>query len=274
MAIRVVYTDIDGTMVGPGGCLLKTADGTLTLEAVETLIAAIKAGVDIVFVSGRNRNQLRETGRIIGVVNYISELGAEIIYNQGNEIISLVENFETHGKSVYEAIRDRGLPELLFQQFGDRLEYHTPWSNELRFYSHLLRGHVDVAEANNWLAESGNMDLKLVDNGQLASRSENLNHLAELHAYHLIPESVDKAGALRFDMKRRGFALEEAIALGDSWADLPLAAEVGTFYLTKNGLAADPTLASAIKDLNNVVVTDRPKTLGWSDSVRAALNKP
>jgi phosphoglycolate phosphatase len=274
MAVKVIYTDLDGTMVGPGGCLLKTAGGEWTSEAAETLVAAHKAGVDVVFVSGRNRNQLRETGRIIGVFNYISELGAEIVYNQGNEIVSLIEGFETKGETVYEAIRDRGVPEQLFAQFGDRLEYHTPWSNELRFYSHLLRGHIDVEEANDWLAENGHIDLKLVDNGQLASRSESLNHLAELHAYHLIPESVNKAGALRYDMQRRGFSKDEAIALGDSWADLPLATEVGTFYLMKNGADADPSLAAAIKNLDNVVVSSRPKTLGWSDSVRKALNQP
>lgn len=271
MVVKVVYTDIDGTMVGPGGCLFKTAGGDWTVEAAETLVAAFKAGVDVVFVSGRNRNQLRETGRVIGVSNYISELGAEIIYNQGNEIVSLVEGYDAGGKTIYEAIRDRGVPELLFQRFGDRLEYHTPWSNELRFYSHLLRGHIDVEQANTWLAEQGYMDLKLVDNGQLASRSESLPDMEELHAYHLLPESVDKAGALRYDMKRRGFSREETIALGDSWADLPLAAEVGAFYLVKNGIMADPTLAAAIKDFDNVIVTERPKTLGWSDSVRKAL---
>ncbi|MFA5866787.1 MAG: HAD-IIB family hydrolase [Actinomycetota bacterium] len=273
MAVKVIYTDIDGTMVGPGGCFLKSADGMWTLEAAATLTAAFEAGIDVVFVSGRNRNQLRETGRVIGVVNYISELGAEIIYDQGKEIIPLVEGFETGGKTVYEAILDRGLPQKLFQKFGDKLEYHTPWSKEMRFYSHLLRGYIDLEEANTWLAENGHMDLKLVDNGQLASRSENLNHLAELHAYHLIPESVDKAAALRYDMKLRGFKRDETIALGDSWADLPLAGEVGTFYLMKNGVNADAALAAAIKDLDNVVVTDRPKTLGWSDSVREALSR-
>ncbi len=272
MAVKVIYTDIDGTMMGPGGCFLKAADGKWTLEAAGTLTAAFEAGVDIVFVSGRNRNQLRETGRVIGVVNYVSELGAEIVYDQGKEIIPLVEGFEAGGKTVYEAIVDRGILQQLFQKFGDKLEYHTPWSKEIRFYSHLLRGHVDLEEANTWLAENGNMDLKLVDNGQLASRSENLNHLAELHAYHLIPESDDKAGALRYDMKRRGFKREEAIALGDSWADLSLTDEVGTFYLLRNGFDADPALAAAVKDIDNVVVTNRPKTLGWSDSVRAALN--
>ncbi len=271
MAVRVIYTDVDGTMVGPGGCLFRTADGEWTFAAANALVDALKRDVDVVFVSGRNRNQLRETGRIIGVTDYVSELGAEIIYDQGKEIVSLVEGFDTGGVTVYEAIRERGVPEKLFAQFGNRLEYHTPWSNELRFYSHLLRGHIDVAQANDWLAENGHMDLKLVDNGQLASRSENLNHLSELHAYHLIPESVDKAAALRYDMKRRGFAKEEAVALGDSWADLSMAAEVGTFYLMKNGLEADPTLAATIKDFDNVVVSDRPKTLGWADSVKQAL---
>lgn len=271
MAVRVVYTDVDGTMVGPGGCLFKTATGDWTFEAAEALVAAFKAGVDVVFVSGRNRNQLRETGRVIGVVNYISELGAEIVYDQGKEIVSLAEGFDTGGKTVYEAIRDRGIPEQLFSRFGDRLEYHTPWSNELRFYSHLLRGHIDIDEANTWLAESGHMDVKLVDNGQLASRGEILNTLSELHAYHLLPESVDKAKAVRYDMKRRGFAREEAIALGDSWADLSLAPEVGVFYLMKNGLTADPTLAEAVQQHGNIKVTNRDKSLGWSDSIKEAL---
>lgn len=271
MAVRVIYTDVDGTMVGRLGSLLKTAEGEWTLEAASALINALSSGIDVVLVSGRNRRQLREGARMVGINNYISELGAEVVYDQGKEIISLIKGFETSEKTVYEAIRDSGVIELLFSHFGDRLEYHTPWSNELRYYSHLLRGHVDLAEANSWLAEQGFMDLKLVDNGQLASRSENLNHLAEMHAYHLLPESVDKAGALRYDMKRRGFARDEAIALGDSWADISLAPEVGTFHLMKNGFDADSTLQGALDDNPNIVVTEREKSLGWADVVNAAV---
>lgn len=267
MAVRVIYTDVDGTMVGSAGSLLKTSGGEWTLEPITALIAAMRSGIDVVLVSGRNRSQLREAARIVGIKNYISELGAEIIYDQGKEVIPLAAGFDPGDKTVYEAIRTSGVIKELFSHFGDRLEYHTPWSNEVRYYSHLLRGHIDVPEANSWLAESGHMDLKLVDNGQLASRSENLNHLSELHAYHLLPESVDKAGALRYDMKRRGFVKEETVAIGDSWADISLAPEVGTFYLMKNGLDADPTLNDAISENKNMVVTEREKSLGWADVV-------
>lgn len=273
MAVRVIYTDVDGTMVGRLGSLLKTSEGEWTLEAAAALIKALSSGIDVVLVSGRNRRQLREGARMVGIMNYICELGAEIVYDQGKEIIPLVKGFEQSDKTVYEAIRDSGAVKDLFSHFGDRLEYHTPWSNELRYYSHLLRGHVDLAEANSWLAENGYMDLKLVDNGQLASRSENLNHLAEMHAYHLLPESVDKAGALRFDMERRGFAKDEAIALGDSWADISVAPEVGTFYLMKNGFDADQTLNSAIKEYGNITVTEREKSLGWADVINAAVER-
>lgn len=272
MAVRVIYTDVDGTMVGHTGSILKTSGGEWTMDTVNALVDAMAAGIDVVLVSGRNRRQLREGARMVGITNYISELGAEIIYDQGKEIVPLVRGFEAGNKTIYQTILDRGVIDQLFGKFGDRLEYHTPWSNESRDYSHLLRGHIDVAEANNWLAENGHMDLQLVDNGQLASRSENLNHLAELHAYHLLPESVDKAGALRYDMKRRGFAKEEAVALGDSWADISLAPEVGTFYLMKNGLDADPTLAEAIASHKNIVVTKRDKSLGWADVVNSIVS--
>lgn len=267
MAIRVIYTDVDGTMVGQTGCLLKTADGAWTMEAVNALIGALDSGIDIVLVSGRNRSQLREGARMVGIMNYISELGAEVIYNQGKEIVPLARGFNARDKTIYEAIRDSGIVDELFARFGGQLEYHTPWSNETRYYSHLLRGHIDVSEANTWLAEDGRLDLQVVDNGQLASRSESLNSLSEMHAYHLLPSSVDKAGALRYDMERRGFAKEEAVALGDSWADTSLAPEVGTFYLMKNGLDADPTLANAMAEHKNMVVTERGKSLGWADVV-------
>ena len=171
MAVRVIYTDLDGTMMGPGGCLFKDAAGGWTYEAANALVEAMRAGVSVVIVSGRNRSQLREAARVMGIQDYISELGAEIAYGQGKEIIPLIGSFDASGKTVYEAIRDRGVIDDLFRQFGDTLEYHTPWSNEPRFYSHLLRGLVNVDHANTWLAENGHMDLKLVDNGQLASRA-------------------------------------------------------------------------------------------------------
>lgn len=267
--LKVIYTDVDGTMVGPGGSIFRAADGSLTMEAAEIIVKAIESGIDIVPVSGRNQDQLRENVRVLGLKNFIAELGAEIIYNQGERIVYTSDEIETHGKTVYETIKERSISKKLLKYFDGRLEYHTPWSEERRFHSHLLRGFVDVGLANAFLADNGSPDLKIVDNGRIGRRGE--MPLKEVHAYHLLPKSVSKkAGVLR-DQKERGFKPEECIAIGDSWADVPLAKVVGAFFLVANGVNEDPSLGEAIKTYENAFVTEKEKTLGWCEAVSIFL---
>ncbi len=265
--LKVIYTDVDGTMVGTGGSILHDSDGNVTLNGVKAIAKALEANIDVVMISGRNRNQLKEDARILGLKNYIAELGAEIIYERGNRIITTVEGFDTENGNVFEIIKDSRIIEKLFSHFDNSLEYHTPWSDEKRFHSHLLRGHIDVAEGNKWLREQGQENLKLVDNGRLRSRGEIMNNLSELHCYHLLPCSVDKAVALRRDREERRINRDETIALGDSWADLSLAPEVGAFFLMPNGLKNDPSLEKEIEKLDNVFVPEEERVLGWAESI-------
>ncbi len=267
--LKIIYTDVDGTMVGPGGSIFRAADGSLTMEAANIIVKAITSGIDIVPVSGRNQDQLRENVRVLGLQNFIAELGAEIIYNQGERIIHTAEEIETHGKTVYETIKDRSITQKLLQHFSGRLEYHTPWSDERRFHSHLFRGFVSVNEVNSFLAANGSSDLKLVDNGRIGRRGD--MPLEEVHAYHLLPKSVSKAKAVQRDQIERNIKIEQTIAIGDSWADLPLAEEVGAFFLVANGVKEDPTLADGIKAYDNAFVTENEKTLGWSEAVSLFL---
>ena len=51
--IKVVYTDLDGTMLGRNGSFLHDPDGKATLEPAEALLAARAALVDVVPASGR-----------------------------------------------------------------------------------------------------------------------------------------------------------------------------------------------------------------------------
>ena len=55
---RILYSDLDGTMVGPGGCFVRAADGSTTREPTDALIALHDAGVALSLVSGRTRAQL------------------------------------------------------------------------------------------------------------------------------------------------------------------------------------------------------------------------
>src|SRR4030066_1526875 len=70
--IRVVYTDLDGTMLGPDGSFFHNLRREHTLRPARALLEAQGRGVDVVPVSGRRGRQLREDVRIWGVGNYIA----------------------------------------------------------------------------------------------------------------------------------------------------------------------------------------------------------
>lgn len=267
--LKVVYTDVDGTMVGPGGCLFRSSDGTLTLEPARTLFDALKNGIDVVMISGRNRQQMREDARLLGLNNFISELGAEIVYGQGDKVVSVAADFPSGGTSVYETISLWGVPEALFARYKGRLEYHAPWALEPRSYTHLLRGMIDPDEATAWLHSNGFPDLKIIDSGKVGRRGG--LKLDDVHAYHIAPNSVDKGEAVAVDRKERDISKDECVGIGDARSDLSLAAHVGAFFLVKNGVDDDPSLLKAALAYDNVFVTDETRGLGWTEAMRLFL---
>src|SRR4029450_5519795 len=76
VGIRCVYTDLDGTLLGRGASLFRTAEGEFTLLAARALEACHRAGVEVVIKSGRRRAQVMEDARLIGQSSYIFEVGA------------------------------------------------------------------------------------------------------------------------------------------------------------------------------------------------------
>ena len=43
VSIKVMYSDLDGTMVGPGGCFVRDSAGALTMEPTRALIELLDA---------------------------------------------------------------------------------------------------------------------------------------------------------------------------------------------------------------------------------------
>ncbi|HVL32478.1 MAG TPA: hypothetical protein VM600_02740, partial [Actinomycetota bacterium] len=74
--IKVVYTDLDGTMLGRNGSFLHDPEGVPTLEPVQALLAALHAGIDIVPASGRALRGLQTDARLLGLPTVIAEMGA------------------------------------------------------------------------------------------------------------------------------------------------------------------------------------------------------
>lgn len=261
-----MYSDLDGTMVGPRGCFFRNEDESISLEPARALAELLAADVALVLVSGRSRAQLLEASGIFGADGYIAELGAMVEWDRGrgHHLLrgAMPEQYDTIPAELVDG---------MLQHFARRLEFHDPWhlGHELDV---MLRGQADVAEVNAWLADQGAGWARLHDNGLLPPRPTPGLDIEQLHVYHLVPDGIDKGRAVAYDLQRRGLRADQAIAIGDSVSDLVMAPRVGRFHLVSNGARSAPVRALA-QETPNVVIENGSLGLGWASAVRSALTR-
>lgn len=271
-AARVLFTDLDGTLLGLRGSLLTDSAGAPCLDAVNAIAQLNRAGLPVVVTSGRNARQLRELTRLLDWPDFIGELGGLRSYSRGElfefDTGAWHEGALLMGETPYEAIERVGAVDLLMRSFPGRIEYHDPWHLD-REVTHLLRGNVPVAEAQG-LLDTLELPISIIDNGIIRPRAHGLVGIDEVHALHLVPRGTSKEASVAAYLAARGFTPEEAIAVGDSAADIGMADAVGTVFCVSNGLA-DPALISAARDRDNVIALRGMRGTGWAELAHAWL---
>lgn len=263
--VRVVYTDVDGTMLGRAGAFVRDPSGALTLEPAEALTQTLDAGIDVVPCSGRALRGLVGDARILGLASVIGEMGSVIAYEHGAEVVRNLGEYPGGDVLPVVYMKECGAVGLLLERY--RLEHHTPWS-AWREYTHLFRGLVEVDEANQALALAGFGWCEIQDNGRLHGAYVGLP-AGSAHAYHLVPRGTSKASAVLLDRTRRGLMPEECVAIGDAMADLGVARQVAALVLVRDALERDEALAAAATAAPNAFSTERPGNLGWAEVVSA-----
>ncbi len=266
MALRCLYTDLDGTLLGKFGSLFRDADGNFSRMQALTFEACHRAGVEVVIMSGRREAQIQADARLYGQTSYIYEAGCGMVIDGERTYLSGDWVPDESGTPA-ERIIAAGLPDLLFERFGGRLEYHAPWHQD-RVLSLLFRGAVDTDEVNALIEQEGHRDLRFLDNGAINRPMEGIERA---HAYHLVPGGASKGRAVGAHMRARGYLPEECIAAGDSMEDLGAAEYVGRFFCVANGPARDEALRAAIGDYDNVTVTEGEMGDGVYEAVVSTL---
>lgn len=266
--LKVIYSDLDGTLLNQKGCLIKDENDCLYLESIEELVEILKRGWDVVLVSGRNRTQLKYNAQFIGVNNYIAELGCELVYNLGEKIYQTFDTQNVDYDLGYGGKDLATVVKLLKESFPDRLEYNPEWS-KYRSWTVLLFGDIDLDLANEKLRENGFDNLILVDNGLTSLVKLDIG-VNRLHIYNLIPEGVDKSSGIRLDKKLRRLETENCIALGDSLEDLKMAKEVKFFFLMRNAFDFEggKKILDELQNYDNVFVTEGRMNRGWTEVMR------
>ena len=241
---RVLYADVDGTLVGPGGDLLWGG----STRGVEALLRARQRGLIVVPVTGRGVTAVRELCRLLGLPRGLAELGC--LHVEGRDTHHELGELPFDGLSPVEAMESDGALETVLGLGG---LHRPPWWNHSRVATIVLRGSADVAAADAALAGAGHDWCRLFDNGELPGGD---------HAYHLAPAGAGKAAGVRADRRRHGVDRDDAAYVGDAASDLACAAEVARCWLVAN---ADPSLDWTLR-------TKAPYGDGVAEVVEALLS--
>jgi hydroxymethylpyrimidine pyrophosphatase-like HAD family hydrolase len=268
VSVRCLYLDLDGTLLGRGASLLHDGDGSVSIEGVRAIQACLRAGVEVIVMSGRRRAQVFEDARLLGQASYIFEAGACLVLD--GEEHWLTGGLLPGELTIAEQIELSGAPALLLERYPGRLEYHEPWHRE-REVSHLFRGLVDAAEVERLLVEEGHERLRLVDNGVVSRRSPALAALPHVRGYHLVPADASKAAAVAYHRRARDYGREQTLAVGDSREDLACATHVGAFWLVANALERDPSIREVVATHENVRVAESGYGAGVYEAVVSCL---
>jgi len=267
MALRCVYTDLDGTLLGPRGGLFRDPEGNFSLAQAKALQACDRAGVEVVAMSGRREAEVASDSRLMGQTSYIYEAGCGVFID--GERTFLTGDWQPDERSTpYEKMVDARIPDLLFERYSPLLEWHSPWETG-RKLSFLMRGKVDSAEVNELLLSEGHEDLRFLDNGVISFRMEAVE--GHTHAYHLVPGGASKAKGVEYHRRARGYDAESCIAIGDSIEDLEASVSVGRFFCVANGPANDVALRESLPRFGNVTVTEGAMGEGFYEAIVSSL---
>ena len=283
--VRVVYTDLDGTLLAPGGRLLADHAGRPSTATANALVALKAAGITVIPVTGRGADQGSEFLRLMNLDCYIGEVGGYILRRQGTHIeerfvMGAWERLELTpglapgelpaGVNPYELMQQSGTIERLLGAFpGMLFTYPAP-----RSVSWSLWGNVEVALAAEVLARE-KLPLQLLDNGLLYHPPGELANHAPVHIYHLLPAGVTKKLALAEDRTSRGLPTSATLAIGDSAIDLEMSEESGVFVMMANGLrnpAVQEAVTARIAAGQTILHTTRSTTDGWVEFAQALLS--
>jgi phosphoglycolate phosphatase len=259
----ILFSDLDGTLLGRHGSLFSGFDGSPTLEAAQALIAAHQAGLRIMLMSGRTKANVLTVARLLGITDLIAELGTVLVIGGETELLWGNVPLDV-APTPAQAMQATGMLDWLLERYRGRLEPHEPLPQE-RLGTVLLRGQLELAEANSALTDAGFGWAHLADNGRFNRPFVHLG-TGRTHAYHLTPSGVNKATAARVYLKRRGLLQNQAAAIGDAPSDLALASEVGAMFLVANG-----AWAAGEVEKWPVIVTQGSAGRGWAEAVNTLL---
>lgn len=238
--IRLVATDLDGTLVHP--------DGSITPRTRAALVAAEEAGVDVVFVTGRPLRWAEEVFEHVGGHGHAIVSNGALVWDVARHDVHRIRPIEPAiGVDVARRLRAAvpGTQYAVETLAGIALEpgflerYQLPDGSprgpiEQIFATpavKLLARHEELDPQEFWARAEDAVG------GDVEITWSSSTALLEMSA-----AGVTKATTLALFCEERGVAADEVVAFGDMPNDLPMLAWAGTSYAMAD---AHPTVRDA-----------------------------
>jgi phosphoglycolate phosphatase len=132
LKVRVILTDLDGTLTEDRGSYL------LNLEAIEALRKAEAKGIKVALVSGNSYPVLRGLYNYLGFSGGVVAENGCLVYYQGN---------------IFPVCTP--LPKVLVEEFRDKFKLKESWQNEYRRYDFGFTPPVITDDMRKWAEEKG-----------------------------------------------------------------------------------------------------------------------
>lgn len=257
MTIRLVATDLDGTLL--------RSDGTLSLRTRIALNRAEEEGVSVIFVTARPPRWLPDLAGSVGSHGTIICLGGACVVDVTTMRPTEFQGFAPDLLAALLADLRHGIPDVAlglerasgglfdpaFQDAGDRgASPHARVEQSLHDgepTAKVLVRRVEIAAGRHPSPEPATAQLldevREVLRGRATLADAGSPGLAEL-----LPVGVSKAAALERWCAVRGIAREAVWAFGDMPNDLPMLAWAGRSFAMAN---AHPAVRAAATDLTS-----------------------
>ena len=268
MALRCVYTDLDGTLLGRGGSLFRDAEGGFSLAQARGLEACHRAGVEVVIMSGRREPQVHEAARLMGQTSYIYEAGCAFAID-GETTLMTGEMVPDEDGTDLRADRGARHPEDAVRALRGAARVPLALAHTAASSPTSSAARSTSTRPTRCSASAATTTCGCSTTARSAARCR--RSTGPTHAYHLVPRMVSKAGAVAAHARARGYDPAECIAVGDSVEDLEVAAAVGRFFVVANGPERDPGLRAALAAWDNATVTEGSMGDGFYEAVVSTL---
>jgi Cof subfamily protein (haloacid dehalogenase superfamily) len=231
-----VATDLDGTIV--------RRDQSISPRTVRAFRACLRAGVQVVFVTGRPPRWMGPVVEATGHTGTAVCANGAIVYDLATE--SILRTREVPRDDVLEVVRrlDRALPGLAVavetrEGFRREPEYQTRWDTfsdqDVGPLAELLADDPGVVKILLRHPERSSDEMLALGRSLLAGFAEATHSNARDNLLEVSARGVSKASTLAELAAERGIGAAEVVAFGDMPNDLAMLTWAGRGYAMEGG---------------------------------------